>query len=116
MPYLKIATNLPTPMEQNAALVKEASALAAEQLGKDEAYMLVEVAAGQDLTFGGTADPAAMVELRGLSLTEELAQKLTPVLCEFLRARLNIPPERVYLNFFDVPRPRWGWNGKTFAG
>jgi phenylpyruvate tautomerase PptA (4-oxalocrotonate tautomerase family) len=26
-----------------------------------------------------------------------------------------VPPDRIYLNFTDVPAGNWGWNGDTFG-
>ncbi|MGA2180101.1 MAG: phenylpyruvate tautomerase MIF-related protein [Verrucomicrobiota bacterium] len=26
-----------------------------------------------------------------------------------------MPPDRIYLNFTDVPAANWGWNGNTFG-
>lgn len=31
-----------------------------------------------------------------------------------LMERLTIPPERVFINFHDMPRPDRGWNRTTF--
>jgi hypothetical protein len=28
----------------------------------------------------------------------------------------NVPPNKMYINFFDVPRENCGYNGATFAG
>ena len=40
-----------------------------------------------------------------------LAQKV----CALLQELLGITPDRVYLNFIDVPAANWGWNGSTFG-
>ncbi|MDA0723375.1 MAG: phenylpyruvate tautomerase MIF-related protein [Verrucomicrobia bacterium] len=49
----------------------------------------------------------------GLSVMD--APTLSFALCKFLSERLSIAPKRIYLNFHDVPREMWGWNGSTFA-
>ncbi|HEB78063.1 MAG TPA: hypothetical protein ENI90_06025, partial [Methylothermaceae bacterium] len=41
-------------------------------------------------------------------------QPLSRFLCDFLQNQLNIAPDRVYIEFIDIPRKFWGWNGSTF--
>ncbi len=115
MPSLTIHTNIHLEGFDTAGLMKEASALVAKALGKSEAYVMVRLEAQSKLIFGGSDDPAAFVELISLGLPEEAPAQITPLLCTFLSGKLNIAPERVYLNFPIVPRSHFGWNNKTFG-
>ena len=36
--------------------------------------------------------------------------------CELLEKHGGVPDNRIYINFFDVPRANCGWSGRTFAG
>jgi hypothetical protein len=39
---------------------------------------------------------------------------LSRALCDFLKAELGIEPERVYIEFWDINKKMFGWNGGTF--
>ena len=36
-------------------------------------------------------------------------------LCDFVCKKLDIPIDKIYICFDDVPGEFWGWNGKTFG-
>jgi len=114
MPYLRIETNVELDQERTDTLMAEASKAIADRLGKPERYVMVEVVAGARLMFDGNCDPAAYVELKSIGLPESQTQPLSRFLCEFLQDQLKIAPDRVYIEFIDIPRKYWGWNGSTF--
>ena len=41
---------------------------------------------------------------------------LTAAISELLETHGGIAADRIYINFFDVPRANCGWSGRTFAG
>lgn len=114
MPYLKIVTNIDLPAETRPALLARLSRELAQQLGKPERYVMVEAAGGASLLFGGNDAPAAYVELKSIGLDTARTKPLSKAVCELLQAELGIAPERVYIEFIDVPGHLWGWNGGTF--
>ena len=66
------------------------------------------------MLFGGEAGPAAFLELRSIGgLDANTNAVLSRKLCKLLESEIDIPPERVFLNFVNVKRGDWGWNGKT---
>lgn len=112
MPYLRIETNLALPPEQRQALMSAASARLAETLSKPEAYVMVQVVSGADLSFAGSSEPAAYVELKSIGLAD--TPGLSRFVCGLLQSQLGIPPQRVYIEFIDIDPKRWGWNNGTF--
>ncbi|MDI6774641.1 MAG: phenylpyruvate tautomerase MIF-related protein [Verrucomicrobiota bacterium] len=40
---------------------------------------------------------------------------ITKALCGLLQKELSIPPDKVCLNFTDVPASNWGWKGSAFG-
>ena len=40
--------------------------------------------------------------------------QLSEKVCSLLKESLGIAPDRVYLNFSDIPAGNWGWNGEIF--
>jgi phenylpyruvate tautomerase len=114
MPTLRILTNIEVPAADRGALLARASRTVAELLGKPESYVMVILEDGRDLIFGGSAAPAAYLELKSLGLPELKTAGYSRILCDLLAAALEIPAERVYIEFAAPPRHLFGWNGGTF--
>lgn len=114
MPYLKIQTNLPLTEAAEQKLMKSASALVADQLGKPETYVMVAIEPDIPMLFAGTDAPTAFLELKGIGLPTSKTKELSQALCRFIEQHLGIPCDRVYANFSDVSPALWGWNGDVF--
>jgi len=114
MPMLKIQTNVSVPQGKRDSLLKNFSRTIAQQLGKPEQYMMVSLEAERPMVFAGTSEPAAFLELRAIGLPAGKTGLLATLLCDLAKAELNVPKERTYINFTDVPPNLWGWNGETF--
>ena len=114
MPTLRILTNVEVPAEDRADLFARASGTVAELLGKPESYVMVILEDGRDLFFAGTSDPAAYVEFKSIGLPELKTAHYSRALCDLLAETLEIPAERVYIEFSAPPRHLFGWNGGTF--
>ncbi|NIP71941.1 MAG: hypothetical protein GWO16_02425 [Gammaproteobacteria bacterium] len=114
MPYLQIQTNHSIEAEHRAVVLHGASGLVAEQLGKAERYVMVALRDAAPMLFAGSDAPAAYLELKSIGLPAEATARLSDALCEFMERELEIPRDRVYVEFADAPRHMWGWNGGTF--
>ncbi len=113
MPYVRITTNQ-APADP-AALIAEASRLVASETGKPEAYVMVTLDPQVALSFAASTNPAAFFDVRGIGLSTKTARGLATSLCDLAKTRLGAPPDRVFLNFTDVPADRWGFNSATFG-
>lgn len=114
MPYFAIQTNRNVAAQDQAALGKASSAFVAELLGKPEAYVMTALSIGTPMTFGGSDAPTAMVQLKSIGLDRERCPELSKRICGFLQEQLNIPPERIFIDFKVLDGGLFGWNGKTF--
>ncbi|MCW9013305.1 MAG: phenylpyruvate tautomerase MIF-related protein [Gammaproteobacteria bacterium] len=112
MPLLKIQTSTSIADKQQLAL--EASKKVAEILGKPERYVMVNVNDQQTLTFAGSTEAAAYLELKSINLPESETAQLSTRLCDFINSQLDIDVDRIYIEFSNAPRHLWGWNGATF--
>jgi len=59
MPLLNIETNCPVSPDLEKTLLADLSKLAAQQLGKPEAYVMVRINAGNTMLFAGSDQPLA---------------------------------------------------------
>ncbi|VAW92098.1 hypothetical protein MNBD_GAMMA23-896 [hydrothermal vent metagenome] len=114
MPYLKIQTNQNIVASGEQALLREASALVATELGKPENYVMVNIEPTRPMLFAGTDAPTAYLELKSIGLAESQTKSLSAALCNLINKSLNIPTERIYIEFADATRSMWGWNKSTF--
>jgi phenylpyruvate tautomerase len=115
MPLLKIQTNVSVPPDKTGALLQSLTDFVVREMNKPKDYVQTLLEPNQSLAFAGTSQPNAFVELRSLDLAENKTKALSAAIAALLEEHLGIPPGRVFINFFDVPRPMWGWNGSTFA-
>ncbi len=114
MPLLTIRTNQPLTQEQQQNLLCKASSATAAMLGKPESYVMVQVLAGEAMMFGGNMDPCALLELKSLGLPETQSADFSSQLCNLIQQQLDIPSNRIYIEFSNPARHLWGWDGRTF--
>ncbi len=115
MPYLQLNTNVEISTERSRELLSELSQLVARETGKPERYVMVEVAGGKTMLFGGSDQPLAYMECKSIGLTSTQAKALSSALTKLLAARLSLAADRVYVEFSNCPAEFWGWNGSTFG-
>ena len=114
MPLLKITTNSEVEDSHKATLLKSASAQVAAMLGKPERYVMVILENNPDMLFAGAPSPLAYLELKSIGLPGERTTEFSRTLCEMISQQLDIPSERIYIEFGDAERHLWGWNAATF--
>ncbi|WP_456418124.1 phenylpyruvate tautomerase MIF-related protein [Thiolapillus sp.] len=115
MPLLTLTTNQLLSPAQKSALPAALSAETARLLGKPESYVMVIVQDKQMMTMGGAADAAAYLQLKSLGLPEGDTEALSAALCDLVSSTLDIPADRIYIEFSSPARHLWGWNRSTFA-
>lgn len=115
MPYLKLTTNIAISKEQSPKLLSRFSQLLAKETGKPERYVMVELADGKDMLFGGSSEPLAYVECKSIGLSAQQAKSLSASIPQLLASELQLSAERVYIEFSACSAEFWGWNGSTFG-
>jgi len=114
-PSLILSTNISLG-DAKLGIMKAISAAISEHLGKPEQYVAVQINDSQSMIFGGSDDPTALGCLYSLgAIGKEPNGKITKAVNDLLEP-FGVKDDRMYINFFDVPRENCGWKGKTFAG
>lgn len=113
MPLLTITTN--QSVEDPDELCRLMSRAVASMLGKPESYVMVTLQADQAMSFAGSTDPTAMLELKSLGLPESETQEYSSSLCSLIHEHVKVPANRIYIEFSSPDRHMWGWDNKTFG-
>ena len=111
MPYCGLQTN--ANIGDKESLAKKLSSLVANELGKPEMYVMVSVEE-RAMTFGGSTEKCAFVDLRSIGLTSSQTPKLSKAICDLLEKEIGVKADRTYVSFSDSQGYMWGWNSTTF--
>lgn len=114
MPLLKIQTNVNLGDSEKQQVVSELSVVTAEALGKPERYVMVILESGIPMRFAADSAATVYAELKSISLPENQTESLSATLCAALTKAMTVQGERIYIEFSNVERHMWGWNGATF--
>ena len=115
MPYLQMQTSAPFDEQMAHDLCAQMSAIVAKTLAKPEAYVMVSMSKA-DFVMNAQDDPAAFIDLRSIGgLDANTNRELSASLSALIAEKLKIPSQRLYLNFANVNRENWGYDGGTFA-
>jgi phenylpyruvate tautomerase len=85
-----------------------------KDFGMPESYVLISLKPGTSLIFGGSDKPAAFVRLKSIGLPKDRCSELSAKICGYITEELGVPKDRVFIDFKDLERNLFGWNGKTF--
>ena len=116
MPCLQVRVNITLTPEQKVATVKALSKMVAQLTGKPEAYVMVIVQDEVSMSFGGSTDPCAFMDLRSIGCIDRKSnKKYSASLCKYFVDTYNIPSGRIYISFQNAPGENWGFDGDTFG-
>lgn len=114
MPLIKLDVSNASDKQCND-LLPALSRMLAELTGKPEKYVMATVNK-MDVMMDGKPGPAAFADIRGIGgWTPAVNKKVSQALCALLKEQLQIPADRVYMTFTDIPASNWGYNGGTFG-
>ncbi|KAL7549385.1 hypothetical protein ACHAWF_012655 [Thalassiosira exigua] len=114
-PSLILTTNVDLG-DDKGEILKALSALVATSTGKPESYVAVCVTDNASMVFGGSDAPLALgcvYSLGAINMANngKIQSGVTDALEKY-----GVTEDRIYINFFDMPRDCVGWNRATFAG
>jgi len=112
MPVLHIHSNI--SIDDQPDFLAQASSTVANALGKPESYVMILFSECKTMSFSGTQEPTAFLELKSLGLNNTQTNDLSEKLCLFLETTLKIDSSRIYIEFSAPERPMFGWNKNTF--
>jgi phenylpyruvate tautomerase len=114
MPLITIQGNAAVDEAEVGPMLSAFSARLAELLGQPEAYVMTLFERPAGMTMAGTAEACALVEVRSVvEFTREQTSAMAQDLSAMLGQHLGVSRDRVFLNFSNVPKAMWGFDGAT---
>lgn len=114
MPFFEIQTSKNMDASREQEVLEKMTGFIAQALGKPERVVMVSLETGKNMAFGGSADPAALAVLKSIGLAQEKCPDLSAGICGFIETELDVPPDRVFIDFKNLDGKFFGWNSKTF--
>lgn len=115
MPLIRIETNVGLEEQRKTEIMNMLSRSLAEDLGKEEKWVMVSMAESAIL-MGGEPGPAAYVDVRSIGgLNNETNNTIAQHVSKVLHEEMGVAPERLYVNLDSVSAGNWCWNAKTFG-
>jgi len=114
MPYLKLQTNLELSNNRKKNLLNDIISLVSKELDKPEKYVMTIIQDGQIMVFGSSDDPLVYLEFRSIRFPENQTKSLAKSLSHFVKSRLDVEPERIFIQFVNSDPHMWGFNASTF--
>ena len=116
MPLIKVQSSSQPEKSAVETLLTNLSAKLAQHIGKPESYVMTAFEGDVPMTFGGTADPACYVEIKSVgTMSSEQTKKMSQDFCTQISDKLDVPANRIYIEFADAKGYMWGWNKSTFG-
>ena len=117
MPLIKVQSSISQPESATVnSLLTSLSADLAKHLGKSESYVMTAFEAEVPMTFAGTFDPVCYVEIKSVgNMSSAQTKSMSQNFCSQISAKLDVPENRIYIEFADAKGQMWGWNGRTFG-
>eukprot|EP00980_Cylindrotheca_fusiformis_P022742 scaffold9672_cov112-Cylindrotheca_fusiformis.AAC.5 len=114
-PSLHLVTNVDLG-DKKLEIMKACSKVVCQATGKPESYIAVSITDNASVIFGGSDAPAALGNLYSIgAIAMESNGKITSDVTDLLEP-YGVAENRIYINFFDMPRANVGWSRRTFAG
>jgi phenylpyruvate tautomerase len=114
MPYIKIETSKKLDEPAIEELLTKTTAFISTLLDKPEQYIMISINQGTPIMFSNNIGPAAYVELKSIGLNHNKCEEFSRNICGFIEKELEIPPDRVYIEFCALNGKMFGWNSRTF--
>ena len=105
-----------TDNAKKTAFLKDCSSTVAKILSKPEQYVMISYKHSDGMMYAGTEDPCGFCHLASIGeIGPDTNPKLSAELCKILSKHLNIPSNRVYIQFYDSAASNFGYDSSTFG-
>ena len=110
MPYINVSTS--AKVNDKEKLIEEISILISSLTKKSKPFVMAKIDDNCQMYFDD-ATPTCFLEIKSIGSLNpsEMAKPIS----DFVYEKMDIPLDRIYISFEDVPASLWAWNGRTFG-
>ena len=110
MPYINVSTS--AKVNYKSKFLEEISILISSLTNKSRRFVMAKIDDNCQMYFDGEI-PSCFLEIKSIGSLNpsEMAKPIS----EFVYKKMEIPIDRIYISFEDVPATLWAWNGRTFG-
>jgi hypothetical protein len=116
MPLIQIFTSQILDPAAGDTLLRDLSSALAAHFDKPERYVMTCLVPTSAMTFGGAPGSTCFAAVKNIGrLTPDKTKKMSADLTARLSRGLQIPSDRIYLEFSEAVGHLWGYDGGTFG-
>ena len=110
MPYINVSTS--AKVNDKVKLLEEISILISSLTNKSRRFVMAKIDDNCQIYFDDES-PSCFLEIKSIGSLNpsEMAKPIS----DFVSEKLDIPVDKIYIFFEDVPASMWAWNGRTFG-
>ena len=110
MPYINVSTS--AKIEDKKKLLEEISILVSSLTNKSKKFVMAKLDDNCEMYFEDES-PCCFLEIKSIGSLNP--SELIKPISNFVYEKMEIPIDKIYISFEDVPPSMWAWNGKTFV-
>ena len=110
MPFINVSTS--AKVDDKKKLLEEISILISTLTNKSRKFVMAKLDDNCEMYFDDS-DHCCFLEIKSIGSLSP--SEMAKTLSEFVHAKMDIPLEKIYISFVDVPASMWAWNGRTFG-
>ena len=110
MPYINISTS--SKVEDKKKLLEEISILISSLTNKSRRFVMAKLEDNCEMYFDDQGH-CCFLEIKSIGALSP--SEMAKTLSEFVYEKMDIPLDKIYISFVDVPASMWAWNGRIFG-
>ena len=110
MPLIRISTS--EEIKDKKEFISKSAEFISELTNKPIKFVMVILEDNLDMYFLESESYCCYVDIKSIGSLRpsDMAKKVS----DFISREIQIPSNKIYINFEDVSPTNWAWNGKTF--
>ncbi len=110
MPYINVSTS--AKVKDKKKLLEDISILISSLTNKPKRFVMAKLDDNSEMYFEDES-PCCYLEIKSIGSLNpsEMAKPIS----DFVYKEMEIPIDKIYISFVDVPASMWVWNTKTFG-
>ena len=110
MLFINVSTS--AKVNDKAKLLEEISILISSLTKKSKSFVMAKIDDNCQMYFDDET-PSCFLEIKSIGSLNP-SQMAKPI-SDFIHEKMEVPIDRIYISFEDVPASLWAWNGSTFG-